>query len=119
MIGVLATGLIVASLGFAVWALAAGLLKRVPGTLLLGGVALLELAAIAQLVGAIVQLVRGERPAELATFFGYVVGSILLFPVAVVWAAIERSRWSSVVLGVAGLVFAILVVRMQQVWTGA
>jgi hypothetical protein len=34
----------------------------------------------------------------------------------VFWALIERTRWSTVVLGVAGFAIAVMVVRMAQIW---
>ncbi|MET9022842.1 hypothetical protein ABZV93_22960 [Actinopolymorpha sp. NPDC004070] len=119
MIGPLAVVVMVVALAFAVLALVIAALNRLPGALQVGGAALVELLALVQLVGVIVQLVRGERPAEFATFLAYMVVSVLVMPAAVLWAAAERNRWSSVVLGVAGLVVVVLVLRMQQVWTGA
>lgn len=119
MIGPLAVAVMVVALAFAVLALVSAALNRLPGTLQVGGAALVELLALVQLVGVIVQLVRGERPAEFATFLAYMVVSVLVMPVAVLWAAAERNRWSSLVLGVGGLVVVVLVLRMQQVWTGA
>lgn len=119
MIGVLANAVIVVGLLFAAICLVTALLKKAPGTLQVAAAAVLEVALLAQLVVAVVQLIRGERPEEFATFLGYLVASIVVVPLAVLWAAVERDRWSSAVLGVAGLVLVILVVRLQQVWTGA
>ncbi len=119
VIDVLAVAIIVAALACAGLSLTAALLGRVPGAVQVWSAAALELVVLAQIVVAVVQLLRGERPAEFATFLGYLVASVLVLPVAVVWAAAERSRWSSAVLGVAGLVLAVVVLRMQQVWAGA
>ena len=33
-----------------------------------------------------------------------------------VWALIERTRWSNVVLGIAGFAIAVMVFRMYQIW---
>lgn len=42
----------------------------------------------------------------------------MLLPVgAVLWALMERSRWSTVILGVAALAIAIMVWRMHVIWT--
>jgi hypothetical protein len=119
MIGVLATGLVVVGLVFAGGSFVTGLLNRLPGIVLVGGAALLELVLLVQLIVAVVLMLGGDRPAELATFLAYLIVSVLVLPVAVLWAASERNRWSSVVLGVAGLVLVVLVVRLQQVWAGA
>ncbi len=119
MIGPLAVAVMIVALAYAVLALVSAALNRLPGTLQVGGAALVELLALVQLVAAVVQLLRGERPAEFGTFLAYLVVSVLVMPVAVLWAASERNRWSSVVLGVGGLVVVVLTLRMQQVWTGA
>jgi hypothetical protein len=119
VIDVLATGLIVVGLLFAVLCIGSALLRRAPGNLQVGAAAAVELLLVVQLLGAVVQLIRGERPAEFATFLTYLVVSLLVLPVAVLWAASERNRWSSAVLGVAGLVVVVLVLRLQQVWAGA
>ncbi|MEQ7006393.1 hypothetical protein ABN028_09325 [Actinopolymorpha sp. B17G11] len=118
MIGVLVTVLVVLGLVFSVGSLLTGLFNRIPGIVLVGGAALLELALIGQLIAAVVLMLGGERPAEFATFLAYLVVSVLVLPIAVLWAASERNRWSGVVLGVGGLVVVVLVVRLQQVWAG-
>jgi uncharacterized membrane protein YqaE (UPF0057 family) len=44
------------------------------------------------------------------------VTALLIPPLAVVWALIERTRWSNVVLGIAGFAIAVMVYRMYQIW---
>ena len=41
----------------------------------------------------------------------------LIPPFAVFWALVERSRWSTVIMGVAALSVAIMVWRMNVIWT--
>jgi hypothetical protein len=42
----------------------------------------------------------------------------VLLPIgAVLWALMERSRWSTVILGVAAFAVAIMVWRMHVIWT--
>jgi threonine/homoserine efflux transporter RhtA len=118
VIDVLTVGLIVLGLFLAGLCLVAAVRDRSPATLHVGAAALVELVLLIQLVVAVVRLLLGDRPAELGTFVGYLIASVLVVPVAVLWAAAQRDRWSSVVLGVAGLVIVVLVLRMQQVWTG-
>ena len=36
---------------------------------------------------------------------------------AIFWALLERSRWSTVVLGVGALSVAVMIYRMFQIWT--
>ncbi len=61
-------------------------------------------------------MVDGRSPSELATWWGYVVTSVLLMPVAALWAFAERTRWSSVVLVVAALSGAVVQWRMIEIW---
>ena len=73
------------------------------------------------LVAGVVAAVRaatGDGPADAATFWGYLVTTLVILPVAAAWAFAERTRWSSVVLLVAALTVAFLQVRLVQVWTG-
>ena len=42
---------------------------------------------------------------------------MIIPPVAVLWALVERSRWSTVVVGVACLAIAVMLYRMQIIWT--
>lgn len=92
------------------------LLDRRPVATLLGGLLLVELAALVQVVVAVVQVVRGERPASGAAFAGYALASLLVPPVGAVWALSERSRWGTAAAGVSCLVLALLTLRLQQVW---
>jgi hypothetical protein len=118
VIDILASALIGAALLYAGFGLVIAVMGRVPGAVQVWSAAALELVVLAQLVIAIVLLLLGDRPAEFATFLAYLAVSVLILPVAVVWAAAERSRWSSAVLAVGALVLAVVVLRMQQVWFG-
>jgi hypothetical protein len=89
---------------------------RRPLTLLAYGLVTVEAAASVQVLVAIVQVVRGERPNEVATFAGYALTSILVPPVGALWALSDKSKWGTGAAGVAALVLAVLTVRMQQVW---
>lgn len=85
--------------------------------LLAGGV--VEALLLVQVVIAAVRSATGDGPADAATFWGYLVTTLFVLPVAAVWAFAERTRWSSVVLVVASLTVAFLAYRCVQVWTGA
>lgn len=120
MNGTLSTVLTFAPLAVALFAVVMAILDKPMAGLHLLGLALVELGLIAQVVVAIVLLVQGGRPEDgMATFVLYLVGSLLVLPVGVVWGLMDRSRWSSVVIAVACLVVPVLVVRMNQVWFGA
>jgi hypothetical protein len=64
----------------------------------------------------VAKLADGGRPASLPTLIGYLIATPLVPLVAGFWGAVERSRWGPAVIAVAGLVAAILVVRLHQVW---
>ena len=78
--------------------------------------AVVEGLLLVEIVVAAVASARGEGPADVATFWGYLVTSLVLLPVAAAWAFAERRRWSSVVLVVAGLTVAFLQYRLVAVW---
>ncbi|GLJ79884.1 hypothetical protein [Microbacterium imperiale] len=95
-----------------------GLANRRPSDLSVGSLALVEVLLIAQVVVAIVAPLVGNTPSgSLLEFWVYLVSAVLLPPAAVFWALVERSRWSTVILGVAALSVAIMVWRMQVIWT--
>lgn len=99
-------------------AVGAGLAGRRPGDVTVGGMALILLLLIAQVVVAIVAPFAGNPPlGSPLEFWVYLVSAVLLPPAAVFWALIERSRWSTVIMGVAALAVAVMVWRMQVIWT--
>jgi hypothetical protein len=101
-----------------VLAVVAGLIGRRPGDVTVGALALVEVLLIAQIVVAIVAPLAGNPPTgSLLEYWVYLVSAALLPPVAVVWALVERSRWSTVILGVAALAVAVMVWRMHAIWT--
>ena len=96
----------------------AGLAGRRQSDLTVGGMALVLIVLIAQVVMGIVAPLAGNPPTgSLLEFWVYLVSAVLLPPAAVLWALIERSRWSTVVMGVAALAVAVMVWRMQVIWT--
>ncbi|TFC90512.1 MULTISPECIES: hypothetical protein [Cryobacterium] len=98
--------------------IALGLAGRKPSDLTMGAIALVELLLIVQLVVAIVAPFAGNTATgSLLEFYTYLVSAILVPVAAVGWALIERSRWSTVILGVAGLGVFVMVYRMWQIWT--
>lgn len=95
-----------------------GLAGRRPSDLSVGSLALVELLLIAQIVVAIVAPFTGNAPVgSFLEFWVYLVSAALLPPAGVVWALLERSRWSTVVLGVAAGAVAVMVWRMHTIWT--
>lgn len=101
-----------------VFGLVAGLVGRRPSDYTVGALALVELLLVVQVIVAIVAPVTGNPPTgDLLEFWVYLVSAALLPIGAVLWALMERSRWSTVILGVAALAIAVMVWRMQVIWT--
>ena len=97
-----------------------GLAGRRPSDLTVGAMALILLLLLAQVVVAIVAPFVGNPPAGSALeFWVYLVSAVLIPPASVVWALVERSRWSTVIMGIAALSVAVMVWRMQVIWTTA
>ena len=113
----IAVVVILALLAAAVGAVAAAM-NRPPGRVTVGVAALAGAAVVVQSVVAVVALVRGEGPDGVATVVGYLVGIVFVFPLAIGWALVERTRWSGLVLSVAGLAVAVMTARIDQLWRG-
>jgi hypothetical protein len=96
----------------------AGLAGRRPSDWTVGSLALVELLLLAQVVIAIVAPFAGNPPSgSLLEFWVYLVSAVLLPVAAVAWALLERSRWSTVIMGIAALSIAVMVWRMHVIWT--
>ncbi|GAA1957158.1 hypothetical protein [Microbacterium aquimaris] len=95
-----------------------GLIGRRPSDLSVGSLALVELLLLAQIVIAIIAPFVGNAPTgSLLEFWVYLISAALVPPAAVLWALLERSRWSTVVLGVAASAVAVMLYRMQVIWS--
>lgn len=109
----------VCSLLVAGWSFGLAALDRDPPKALLIGLIAVEVLLAAQLVLGIAALIGGGRPDSLATYLSYLVGCLFVLPVGTVWALAERSRSSTVVLGVTCLAIPVMVLRLSEVWHGA
>lgn len=110
--------LVAVALVAGVLCLVLGLAGRRPSDLTVGAMGLLELLLVAQVVMAIVAPFAGNPPTgSLLEYWVYLVSAALLPIAGVAWALLERSRWSTVILGVAALAVAVMVWRMQVIWT--
>lgn len=124
MVGTLSTVLTFVALGCAAWAVVliiAGrplMVDRWHGVGLLGLVVLLELGLLGQLVVGVVALF-GDHPVDAPTFVGYLIGVLLVLPLAVFWALGERTRWGPGVLVIGCLTVPVLIVRLRQLWEAA
>ncbi|HEV7950356.1 MAG TPA: hypothetical protein VGP24_11380 [Glaciihabitans sp.] len=94
-----------------------GLAGKAPADLTMGALALVEVLLVVQLVVAIAAPAFGNTATgSVLEFYVYLISALLLPPAAALWALVERSRWSTVILGVAALSIAVMVYRMQQIW---
>lgn len=102
-----------------VFTLTLGFLKRKPSLVSLGALALCELGLMTQLIWSIALVAGGARAAtDTVEFFSYLIVALIIPIGAGFWALVERTRFSTMVLGVAGFTLAIMVYRMQQIWFG-
>jgi hypothetical protein len=94
-----------------------GLVGRKPADLTILGLVLVEVLLLAQVVIAIIAPAVGNPPTgNLGEFWVYLVTACLMPPAAIVWALTDRTRWSTVVLGVGALAIAVMAYRMHQIW---
>jgi hypothetical protein len=112
----LVVGLVVLSLLLALVALGHLAVNRKPTLWLLGGLAVLELGLLLQLVLGVVLLVTGDRDVSAFTFVGYLVATLVILPLGTLWALAEPTRSGTAVLVLTTLVIPFLIVRLQQIW---
>ena len=102
-----------------VWGVVTAVADRPPGKAQLLFAAGVWLVTLVQSIIAAVQLGGGFRPQSLPTTIGYLIGIVLLIPLAWFWANVERTRFSGVVLAVAALAVAAMTLRLLALWTPA
>jgi hypothetical protein len=94
-----------------------GLAGRKPADLTMGATLLVEVLLLVQVVIAVVSPAFGNAPTGSALeFWVYLVTAAIIPPLAIVWGLVDRSRWSTVTLGVASLAVGVMVYRMYQIW---
>lgn len=109
---------IVVACAAGLFCLVAGFIGRRPSDLTVGSLAVVEVLLLIQVVIAIVAPLAGNPPTgDLLEYWVYLVAAVLLPIGGVLWALLERSRWSTVILGVVGLSLAVMLWRMQMIWT--
>ncbi|GEK85109.1 hypothetical protein [Microbacterium aerolatum] len=109
---------IVVAVAVGLFCVIAGLMGRRPSDYTVGALALVELLLIVQVVIAIIAPLAGNPPTgDLLEFWVYLVSAALLPIGGVTWALLERSRWSTVILGLLAFAVAIMLWRMEVIWT--
>jgi hypothetical protein len=114
--GAVPTTIIVVGLALAGYALLTTARDRRMDVGLLAALGVLEILLLVQVGIVVARLADGERPAQLATLIGYLIAMPLVPVAAAFWGLLERSRWGPAVIAVAGLVAAVLMVRLHQIW---
>lgn len=108
---------VVIALSGGVIAIVMGALGRKPSDLTMGFTGVVALLLIVQLAVSIASPLTGNLPrGNLFEFYIYLISAILIPIAAGFWALLDRSRWSTIILGVAMLSVAVMVYRMSQIW---
>lgn len=102
-----------------IWGVITAIADKPPGKAQLLYAAGVEVVVVVQSIIAFVQLAGGFRPVERATTIGYLIGIVVLIPVAWLWANVERTRFSGVVLAVAAFAVLAMTLRLLVLWTPA
>lgn len=109
---------IVVAVAAGLFCLIAGFAGRRPSDYTVGSLLLVEVLLIAQVVVAIIAPLAGNPPTgDLLEYWVYLIAAVLLPIGGIAWALLERGRWSTVVLGVVAISLAIMLWRMQTIWT--
>lgn len=67
-------------------------------------------------IGIVAPFVGNEPTGDLVEWWIYLVTAFVLPLGAIAWALVDRTRWATVVMGVASLAVAVMLYRMQQIW---
>ena len=116
MVAPFVVAVVVVSLALAAWAVVECVRDRLPPRRLLQALFALQALLLVQLLGVLVRIGGGQRPASTGAFTGYAVMTLLLLPGALALTVEERSRWASLVMGVACLTGAVGEWRLDVTW---
>lgn len=108
-----------ASLGSGLFAVMLAVFQRAPSWWSVGAAVVVETVLLTQLIWSIVLVSTGQSAVgDTIEFFGYLLTALIIPPASVLWAVFERTKWSTLVIGVACLTVAVMAVRMWQIWSG-
>ncbi|GAA1735150.1 hypothetical protein [Microcella frigidaquae] len=98
-------------------ALVLGGIGRKPDDYSVLATAAVALVLIVQIViGIVAPFVGNEPTGDIVEWWIYLVTALVLPVGAIIWALVDRSRWATIVMGVASLAVAVMVFRMNQIW---
>jgi hypothetical protein len=90
---------------------------QTPGNLVDGMLVVLELGLVVELVLGLVRVFGDHAGVSVPTYVGYLIGTLVIPPVAWVWSASERSRGGTTVLLVGVLLVPFMFLRLAEVWS--
>jgi lipopolysaccharide export LptBFGC system permease protein LptF len=90
---------------------------RRPGRVTYVLLAVLEVGLVAELVLGLVRVFGDHEGVSVAPYVGYLVGALVILPLAAGWAWAERTRNGTGVLLVGVLVLPVLFVRLHDLWS--
>lgn len=114
----LGTAVTVAGLLAAAWCLVPFIRDRTIGATHWSALAVVQALVTAEVVTAVVHLVRGAHPYHYVTFIGYVIALFLVLPLAMLLAWMEPTRWGALIVTVGAVVVPVLILRVDQLWSG-
>ncbi|MHA7155453.1 hypothetical protein [Arthrobacter sp. TMN-50] len=95
----------------------AAVIRQPPNDITILAVAAVELFLVIYGVAAIIRQAGGETlNGEVWEFWGYLLTALCIPLAGFWWAILERSRWSNLVLGAAGITVFVMLYRMEQIW---
>jgi len=104
-------------LALGLFAVGLALAKKQPNDITVLGLVLVEVLLIVQVVLAIVTPLNGNAIlGNGLEFWMYLVTAVIIPPAAIVWALIEKTRWSNLIIAVAALGIAVMIFRMHTIW---
>jgi hypothetical protein len=107
------------SLLLALLALGYVVVDRFADRWLLTLVAVVAAGTVLQLILGVTKLTQTSHDVAVPSFVGYLIGLVLIPPIATVWALGERSRSGTAVFVVAGLLIPVMLLRLETIWTSA
>ena len=101
-------------------ALASGVRGTPPRDLSVLSTLAVEVVLVVQVVVAIVQPMFGNLPVgDPLEFWMYLITALLMPPLVVIWAIVDKTKWGTLAMGGVSLSVAVMILRMAYIWNGA
>lgn len=80
----------------------------------------IEISLFVQLAVSVGIVIAGQTAAlSTVEYLGYLIVALLVPLAGAAWALMERTRWSTVILGATSLTISVMLLRMWQIWEGS